>query len=221
MIELIKLILINPAVILLLAILVFGKKFIEYFFSKTIEFKKLELSQELENHKLLLNQRNKDFQHALNLKLNEFNIQFSKLHQDRAEVIKVLYQKIIELQTAMTIFTRMLKPIIENAEKEEEQRLQRVNDALQDFVNYFSPNRIYFNKSLTAKLDNLQKKYSEKGWDYARMNEAFNNPKLPHDIFAEYADKTTGISKLVKEKFPKIIEDLEDEFREILGVTVN
>ena len=221
MTELIKLILINPTVILLLVILVFGKKFIEYFFSKTIEFKKLELSQELENHKLLLNQRNKDFQHTLDLKLNEFNIQFSKLHQDRAEVIRVLYQKIIELQTAMTIFTQMLKPIIENAENEEELRLHRVNNALQDFVNYFSPNKIYFNKSLTAKLDSLLKEYNENGWNYARMNKAFDNPKLPHDIFVEYADKTTEISKLVKEKFPQIIEDLEDEFRKILGVTVN
>ena len=134
MTELYNLILTNgPGVLIIFAILLFGKKLIEYFFTETIELKKTELNQELENHKNKLEQQNKDFQHDLDIKLNEFNIQFSKLHQDRADVIKELYYKIIELQSAMTVFTRKIHPIIEDAEKEQQERVDRVNKALQDF----------------------------------------------------------------------------------------
>mgnify|MGYP003419320231 FL=1 len=81
----------GPNAFFLLAVLVFSKKLIVYFFDETIELKKAELNQDLENHKKELEQQNKDFQHSLDLKLNEFNIRFSKLHQDRAEVIKEMY----------------------------------------------------------------------------------------------------------------------------------
>src|SRR5690606_14194835 len=142
-----------------LAILLFGKQLIEYFFSETIELKKTELNQELESYKSKLEQQNKDFQHKLDLKLNEFNIQFSKLHQDRAEVVKELYHRIVELQSAMTVFTRRIHPIIKDAAKEKQERIDRVNEALMGFVNLYMPNRIYFDKDLAKKLDDLSNEY--------------------------------------------------------------
>ena len=91
----------GPGVLIIFAILLFGKKAIEYFFDETIELKKAELNQNFQNYKKELELENRNFQHELDTKLNEFNIQFSKLHVDRAEVIKELYHKLIELQSAM------------------------------------------------------------------------------------------------------------------------
>ncbi|WP_282050821.1 MULTISPECIES: hypothetical protein [Maribacter] len=217
--ELFKIIETNgPGVLIILAILLFGKKLIEYFFTETIELKKTELNQELENHKKHLEQQNKDFQHNLDIKLNEFNIQFSKLHQDRAEVIKQLYNKLIEMQASMTVFTRKIHPIIEDAEKESQERIDRVNKALQDFVNYYMPNKIYFDKSLGKKLDNLSNEYRTKGWDFAQKSKLLSEYRMTKDVYDRYQKNLDNISEDIIKEFPKIIEELEDEFRTILGV---
>ncbi|MDO6473095.1 hypothetical protein [Maribacter sp. 1_MG-2023] len=208
----------GPGVLIILAVLFFGKQLIEYFFSETIELKKTELNQELENHKMKLEQQNQDFQHNLDLKLNEFNIQFSKLHQDRAEVVKELYHKLIELQAAMTDFTRRMHAVIEDAEKEKEERITRVNKGLIDFVNYYLPNRIYFDKDLAEKLDNLANEYRNKGWDFAQMSSYLSESGMTRELYEEYSNKTKEISQFVKDEFPKVIEDLEEEFRTLLGV---
>lgn len=197
----------GPAVLFILAGLVWGKNLIEYFFSESIEIKKEELKQE-----------NKNFQHQLDTKLQEFNIQFSLLHQERGEVIKNLYTKIIELQSAMFDFTRTLQIIIEDAEIEERQRVERVNKALKDFANYYMPNKIFFTQSLANKIDKLLEEYWDKGWDYARMNKEFKKDDLPSELFSEYLDKTREISEKVDREFPPLIQELEVEFRKILGV---
>lgn len=208
----------GPGVIIILAVLLFGKQLIVYFFDETIELKKAELNQDLENHKKKLEQENKDFQHSLDLKLNDFNIRFSKLHQDRALVIKELYHKIIELQSAMTVFTRRIHPIIEDANKEREERIDRVNKGFTDFVNFYMPNRIYFEKGLVEKLDNLSNEYRDKGWDFGYMSKYLSDSNMPKELHEEYFQKTREISKFVIEEFPKVIEELAEEFRELLGV---
>lgn len=133
----------GPATFTILVGLVWGKHLIKYFFDESIEIKKKELNFELEKHKADIEQQNKNLQHTLDTKLNEFNVRFSELHQERAKVIKELYHKLIELHSAMYDFTRRAHIIYENAEKEAEARVNRFNKAWHDFNNYFLPNRIY------------------------------------------------------------------------------
>jgi len=208
----------GPGVLIIFAILLFGKKLIEYFFDETIELKKTELNQNLENHKNKLEQENKEFQHLLNIKLDEFNIQFSKLHQERAEIIKSMYQKLIELQSSMTVFTRRIHPIINDEQQERKERLERVNKAIKDFNNYHLLNKIYFKKDLDKKLAHLSKEYWDNGWDFATIENAFNEKEVQKELFKEYYEKSKLISEKVKYDFPKLIEELEDDFRILLGV---
>ena len=219
MIDLYNLIQTNgPNAFFLLAVLVFGKKIIIYFFDETIELKKAELNQDLENHKKVLEQQNKDFQHSLDLKLNDFNIRFSKLHQDRADVIKELYHKVIELQSAMTVFTRRIHPIIEDADKENEERIERVNKGFNDFVNFYFPNKIYFERKLAEKLDFLAQLYRDKSWNFGYLSNRIRKENIPAEVYKEFSNEMKEISKFVDEEFPKVIEELEDEFRSLLGV---
>ena len=219
MVELLKLILYSgPSVLLIVAGVFWGKNLIEYFFDKNLETKKIELNQNLESFKSQIEKQNKDFQHQLDTKLNEFNIRFSKLHQERAEAIKKLYVKIVELHSAMMDFTRLMKPVIEDHEKEEQERLSRVNSAFQDFNNFYLRNRIFFEKSMVEKLDNLSKEYWDKGWDFAFMNQQFQEGSLSKEVFQEYFEKSKKISETVEKDFTKLIEEIEDEFRKMLGV---
>ncbi len=217
--EVVKLVLYSgPSVLVILAGLVWGKKLIEYFFDEAIEIRKLQLNQNLEGFKGQIEQQNKDFQHQLDRTLNEFNIRFSKLHEERAEVIKELYKRIVELHSAMVIFTRRVHVVIDNGDKEEEERLISVNKALNEFHNFFIPNRIFFNKVLAGKLENLSKEYWNKGWDFASMHGQFKAGGLTKEIVKSYLEKSRKITETIETDFVKLIEDLENEFRQMLGV---
>jgi len=208
----------GPGVLIILAVLLFGKKLIEYMFSETIELKKLELNQDLELHKNKLNQESKNFQNLLDIKLNQFNIQFSKLHQDRAEVIKGLYHRLIELQSAMVDFTARGHIVVQNAQKEKSERTERVNKAFKDFINFYLPNKIYFEKELADILDKVSSEYWNKGADFAAMSEELEESDLPSDLYIDNRKKIKEISEIVKNEYPKVIAELENEFREMLGV---
>lgn len=208
----------GPSVIIILAVLLFGKQLIVYFFDETIELKKAELNQNLENHKKKLEQESKDFQHSLDLRLNDFNIRFSKLHQDRAEVIKELYHKVIELQSGMTVFTRRIHPIIEDANKENEERIERVNKGFNAFVNFYLPNRIYFDRKLAEKLDFLAQQYRDKSWNFGYLSNRIRNENIPAEVYKDFSEEMKEISNFVADEFPKVIEELEHEFRSLLGV---
>jgi len=219
MTELYRLIQTNgPGVLIILAILLFGKRMIEYIFSETIEFKKLELNQDLELYKSKLNQESKNFQNLLDIKLNQFNIQFSKLHQDRAEVIKGLYYRLIELQSAMIDFTARGNSVSKNTQKEKLQRAERANNAFKDFINFYMPNKIYFEKELADILDKVSSEYWNKGADFAAMSEELEESKLPRDLYLDNRKRIKEISEIVKNEYPKVIAELENEFREMLGV---
>ena len=49
-------------------------------------------------------------------------VQFSFLHQERARIIIELYKKLVELHSAMIDWTNPIHPIIEDVEKENQER---------------------------------------------------------------------------------------------------
>jgi len=218
----------GPAVLLVAAGIFWGKNIIEYFFKETVELKKNELNQQLEQYKLNLEKERTTFQHSLNEKLEEhknklelikeeYQIQFSHLHQERATVIKKLYQKLIELQSAMHSFTRTIHPVQKEAEQESKERTKRVNKALMEFQNYYAVNRIFLPKETCSKIDKLLEQYSDKGWDFSYFQNELKLGHLDKEIYMDYYKKCREISLLVKDKFPSLVTEIEDLFREILG----
>ncbi len=205
----------GPPALLVLVGLVWGKNLIEYFFKETIEIKKDELAQNLENYKKEIEQENKNFQHQLDAKLQEFNIKFASLHNERAEIIKNLYTKLIELHSAIHNFTRVGHLVYKDAKIEEQDRIDRVDNSLKEFTNYYLPNKIFFSKSIISKIDVLFKDYWNTGFDFAKVLRDRKNPPQYRD---SKIDEWKNISDKVDSYFPPLIEELENDFRDILGV---
>lgn len=147
--------------------LYFGKQLIEYFWNEILEVKKAELNQNLENYKGQLEQQNKNFQHGLDRKLNEFNIRFSKLHQDRAEVTKELYKKMVVLHTTMLDYANSGR-IDEEAGDfiREGMKWVRAASSFSDVNAYFETNKIYFKKELASKISVLLFDYKKRKAKY-------------------------------------------------------
>ena len=145
-------------------------------------------------------------------------IQFGYLHQERSKVVLELYKKLQELHSAMVNWTAFMQPIIENAEKESQDRTDRVNLAISDFKNYYIINKLFFSKSFCEFIDLVFKEYWDKGWEFGYSQERIKSGQLSEEYFKHYSDEMSKISREIKENLPKKIEEIEERFRKILNV---
>ncbi len=216
-------------ILLLIVIGFWGKKMIEYFFGESIELKKKELEQGLQLHKQRLEQENnilkldidknlEAYRNKLEILKLEYQVQFSKLHEKRSEVIESVYQKLVRLNIAMLNLTAFVKPIIQNAEKEEQERLIEANEAFFDFQKYYSETKIYFQPDTCSILDRLKKYFWDSAWDYTEISRMKSFGAAGPDLKESYK-KASEAGKFVREEIPKVLELLENDFRRLLGVT--
>jgi hypothetical protein len=216
-------------VLLLVIIGFWGKKMIEYFYGNAIEFKKKELEQELQLHKQRLEQENnflkldidknlESYKNRLEILKLEYQVQFSKLHEKRSVVIENLYQKLVRLNYAMLRLTAGMKPVIKDAEKEEEQRLIEANDLFFEFQNYYSENKIYFQPDTCEILEKLKTHYWNSAWDYMEISRMKSFGVDGIDL-KESFKKAKEAGACVREEVPKVLFLLESEFRLMLGVS--
>lgn len=146
-------------------------------------------------------------------------IQFGFLHQERAKVILEMYKKLQELHSAMTSYTSLIQPIINYADKEEDERIHRVNTAMHDFRIYYTNNRLFFSERFCQYIDDVFQEYWDKGWDFGYRQNRLREGVLPKEILKDYSDSMQKISKEIKENFPAKIKEIEDKFRQLLKVT--
>ena len=121
----------------------------------------------------------------------------------------------------MADWTRFMQPIVEDGDKESEERAQRANNALFDFKNYFILNKIFFSEEFCKPIEDLIQVYWDKGWDFGYAKNRIKEGNLPHDYFKDYSKQLTEISKELKELIPPRISDIESLCREILKVEEN
>lgn len=152
--------------------------------------------------------------------LAKFNIQFSKLHQDRAEVIRELYEKLLQLHHAMRAYTSSGQILLENEtfESKMDANRNKLNIALYEARQYFLPKRIYFKKELAVEIEdfigkclNIEKEFSEINRE---KNSFWVEPKEKHEL----SKQLITIYNNVDEELASMLGELEKEFRSILGV---
>lgn len=184
---------------------------------------KLDFSKQLEEHKSNLNEELSHKIEPLKAELSKNNIthqiQFSFLHQERAKVILDLYKKLVELQSAMVNWTNFMHPVIQDAEKEAKERVERANLAFNDFRNFYLLNKLFFPKSFCEAFDNILDEYWNKLWDFGfKEGMIRENRSITDDFYRNLIKEMSEISKELKEKIPERIAEIENKFREMLNV---
>ena len=161
--------------------------------------------------------------HKSNLeKINiSHEIQFASLHKERAIVIKELYQKLFDYKTAVMYFFNV-ELALAKEEEDLKRRMSNWSRVVPDFSNYFHRNRIYFSKNLCEIIDSLNNELDKINGDtgaflksFKLMDEQIAAIKSQDKRFIELKAKVNGF--LAKD-IEKITNDLEKEFRRILGV---
>jgi len=148
-------------------------------------------------------------------------IQFASLHKERATVIKELYYRLYDYKTAVLHFF-LVELSKEDSEGDFRNRLNEWRLAVLNFSPYFHKHRIYFDKALCSKLDNINNELDNVKKDTEKFLRSFNNIDDEiaaindnSEIFAILRERSR---LLFEETIMPISEQLEEEFRKILGV---
>lgn len=144
--------------------------------------------------------------------LNLMFIKSSKLHKKRLEILVDLYKKMAALDRDMNIMIAYIKPIIEDAQKEEQQRIETAGKSYNDFQAFYSDNKIFFSEKICSGLDNLRDKYFDGYMDYT-FSQRFGVSDFKFSM-----DIAKKASETVKKSIPGILKEIETEFRRLLLV---
>jgi hypothetical protein len=212
-------------ILLLIVVGFFGKKIIEYFLSENIELMKTELNMELESHKielasqtqthkLELDKNLETFKNTLQQVSYEHQIKFSKLHSDRAEIIKILFSKLVIMEKSMNSF---MAPFQRTGEPSLTDKSQKAANDANDFLDYYLGNEILF-KEETCQIINTLNDSFKKAWNsYNTFPVGKVAPTLVNEEKRIELTMKAYFDFLNKE-VPSLKQQLKDDFRKTLGV---
>jgi hypothetical protein len=173
------------------------------------------LAKDIENHKSKLQFESQTeltkFKAEIEKTAFEHQIIFSRLHDKRAEVIAELYAKIAMLYRTMTVFVRMALAV---EEADRKNKLKDLWKAVDDFRGIYERNKIFFHANVCEKIEELDSAMSapvSKLVMHLEMYEQNNDISPAVQAWEEGKQKIEEIVNVIK-------KELEDEFREILGV---
>ncbi len=184
--------------------------------TRKLEKYKQELSFSTKEYELSLNSNFEKYKSEITLFLNKQN----KLHEKRLVIIDEIYVLLVNLHSAMKQMTAFMKPIIEDAQKEEDERVVQAQKAFADYNNYFLYHKLYFSKETCALLDNLRIEYYSANYDYfepKRLEEWTRGNASPQGRKAAY-EKAHAASDRIATEITATLNRLEDDFRKLLGV---
>jgi len=196
-------------------------KLIDSFFEFRRDSFNAELQKQVNEHNAELDSSLKDYQSKIDASLKEVqfkhDLELSKknlLATKRIDVLSDLYQKI-----SLTLFlyremTARVK-FSNSSESFEEREVKEVNDsanAFNEFSKFFDLNRIYFSSKICEEIDKLRKTLFEILDKHSlTLKLQIKDPKLKAQERKEAYDMLT-------KDLPPILEIIEKEFREIIGV---
>lgn len=164
------------------------------------------------------NQRLEKYKKDLEKTSLEHQIRFSRLHEKRAAVIKNLHFRLITLE-ALISTTHFTIQLGEDLTK----NIQRLDQYHDRFVEYIEYNGIYFTKQTLDTLNITTKTIDHFiccVQNYDQLVEIIKNKSEEKDKirYTEKADWNINEVNITIESIKKLKEDLENEFRTLLGV---
>jgi hypothetical protein len=203
---------------IILAVLGFlGRSIIKRWIDKDLANYKAEL--ELSNAKDLERLRA-----DLQITAFEYQTRFASLHQERAKVLDQLYKLLSEVERNLILATRYTHLNAEDDRPWKEKKIQSEKmyketfEATIQFETYFEKNRHYLNSELCDRIEKLVIEFVESIQDLEITHvPSSSDIKGPGPaILALWK-----VEKKVRVIIPPIKQEIEEEFRKLLGVVKN
>ncbi|MDD5569070.1 MAG: hypothetical protein PHG23_01490 [Candidatus Pacebacteria bacterium] len=137
-----------------------------------------------------------------------FIVKYENLHNERAQIIKNLYQRVVKTYRS---FYSYMNPLQLAGEPNQESKGKETAKLANEFTDYYEENRIFIDKKLTKEVDKLSKVFRE-AWAEFETHRMLQGKK--EFDFKNWQKAWNIISK----ETPLIKEKIEDEFRGIIGI---
>ena len=141
-------------------------------------------------------------------------IKFSILHEERAKVIRELYEKLVIFEESMISLTSPLKFYGDIKEKE---KLKISGEKGNDFENYYRRNKIYFDKRICYILEEISGEMRHSWITFSVYTDEIDDSIEVNNAKEKWEERISAWKKIV-DKVPLLKDKLEEEFRRILGV---
>lgn len=174
------------------------------------EYLKLRFSKELEKSKAELD----SYFHKEKLK-------FSKLHEERALVLKELYLKLYKSHKALKVNLHDIENIATVDWELKKKNIDNTLLILDEFDDYFEGNQILFTPKLCNKIQVLREVHFDSikiiviSYFLASSLETEMNME---ERGQEYSDYEAKLKEIIQKEIPEIEFEIICEFRQILGV---
>lgn len=148
----------------------------------------------------------KELQQAQN-ELEKEQIVFSGLQEQRAEIVSELYAKIGEFDEDMR---SLVHPAFDNEDESMKENIDAAAESGEEFRRYYKEKKIYFPSEICEMTENLLSSYRDTFNDFAIYHR--------YDRALDVEKWDENWNSLTEDEIPELREELEDHFRELLGV---
>lgn len=164
------------------------------------------------------NKKIESFKNELDTKLYEHQILFSKLHEKRGVIVENLYNKLIDATGEVRNYFQPVR----FAEVNMEELQKNTEDKLNNYIDYFKHNDIYFDKEVCKHLEKtIELIYELFGHNEVKImliEDIKANPDMTSEERLELNKRKGKIRELTDKILPANVELIGTEFRKIIGV---
>jgi len=197
-----------------------GTRLIDHFFNTRLQRYESELNIQFQTIKLKFD---KDIEvHKANLqKINyEHSIRYSKLHEERAEVIKNLFQKLVKVEESMGSFFAIFEYA---GATPKEEKGKRAAEEFNEFIRYFELNEIYFMEATSKLISEIINKIRDAWYKYTaypsykKIDYFVPDPELAK-IEKRMLELWIEAWKTLREEIPPLKTRLKQDLQKLIGV---
>lgn len=146
--------------------------------------------------------------------LEKEKIRFDDLHTKRGEVVGELYTKMVDFEEDMR---SLVKPFQGAGEIPQDDKIKQAADSGEAFRSFYNRNRVYLPPDVCDTSEELLDEFKDVFDDFAiyRVHEQGTSAFDPSERMEVWVEDW---EKIDEDSIPELKQELEDHFRELLGV---
>jgi hypothetical protein len=147
----------------------------------------------------------------------EHSIRFQQLHSERAQVIKVLYEKLVNLDLSLHSTLKHFQPA---EEPNLEEKIKSLSKKHNELFYFYLPKKIFFEKHICDLLDSVMEKAKKVfiGITIYPIDTQNIEYKCNPELLKEKLELWEKGRNIFQNEITQLKKELEDKFRNLLGV---
>lgn len=146
-------------------------------------------------------------------------IKFKRLHHERAEVVRELYRRLTKLDI---VLSSTLSPLQWEGEVPLSEKVENLVPLHRKFNDFYQANKIFFSAEMCTKIDNFNQAFLDVYYGITTFPVDIQSDVYERDkvMSKDRSDLWKKARKLHENEMREIRNEIEREFRNLLGVAV-